>query len=125
MISSTEPLLPMTATQSASPLPSVTAAGTAATTAASGSDATGPKPANGSHAAASGELDSALKGINDALQATSLEVRVGIDKTTHRLVTSVVDKTTGETIRQFPSKEVLRMIRAIDKLQGLLIHQTA
>jgi flagellar protein FlaG len=125
MISSTEPLLPMTATQSVSPLPSVHAAGTAATTAAAGSDAAAAKPANGSHATASGELDSALKSINDALQPTPLEVRVSIDKNTHRLVTSVVDKTSGETIRQFPSKEVLRIIGAIDRLQGLLIHQTA
>lgn len=125
MISSTEPLLPMTATQSVSPLSSVNAAGAAAAAAGAGAHAAGPKPANGSHAPASGELDSALKSINDALQATPLEVRVSMDRTTHRLVTSVVDKTNGETIRQFPSKEVLRIIRAIDKLQGLLIHQTA
>ncbi|MDF3834093.1 flagellar protein FlaG [Cupriavidus basilensis] len=122
MISSTEPLLPTIASLPATPVPG-TAKSTA--TAGSNSNAAGSKPADGSHTAGSAELDNALKSLNDALQATPLEVRVSIDKATHRMVTSVVDKATGETIRQFPSKEVLRIVRAIDKLQGLLIHQTA
>ncbi len=124
MISSTEPLLPTIASQPTSP---VSGTVTSAAAAGSNSNAAGSKPADGSgsHTAGSAELDSALKSLNDALQATPLEVRVSIDKATHRMVTSVVDKVTGETIRQFPSKEVLRIVRAIDKLQGLLIHQTA
>ncbi len=125
MISSTEPLQPVPATFSVWPASSVGTTGVARSPAEPGSEPAESKPASGAHAAGSAGLDSALKSLNAALEATPLEVHVSIDKATHRMVTSVVDKISGETIRQFPTKEVLRIVRAIDKLQGLLIHQTA
>ncbi|MBB1631978.1 flagellar protein FlaG [Cupriavidus sp. UME77] len=125
MISSTEPPLPMPATLTVGPASSVGTTGATRSPADPGSGAAESKPADGAHAAGSAGLNSALKSLNEALEATPLEVRVSIDKATHRMVTSVVDKASGETIRQFPTKEVLRIVRAIDKLQGLLIHQTA
>ncbi|SOY93187.1 Flagellar protein [Cupriavidus taiwanensis] len=76
-------------------------------------------------AAAPRELAGALTSLSEALRATPLEVRFTIDSETHRVVTTVVDKNSGDTIRQYPSEEMLRITRAIDRLQGLLIHQTA
>jgi len=40
-------------------------------------------------------------------------------------VVKVVDKETKEVIRQMPSKEVVELAKALDKLQGLMIKQTA
>ncbi|WP_059412395.1 flagellar protein FlaG [Cupriavidus basilensis] len=90
-----------------------------------GAIAAGKAPGDKAHAESSKELASALTSLTEALRATPVEVRFSIDGDTHQIVTTVVDKSTGDTIRQFPSEEVLRITRAIDRLQGLLIHQTA
>ena len=125
MIRSPELLSPMTATPAATPASSVDTAGEPAAGQQAGSASGAGAAAAKAEAASSRELASALASLNEALRATPVEVRFNIDHDTHRFVTVVVDKTTGETIRQFPSKEVLRITRAMDKLQGLLIHQTA
>ncbi|WP_454725109.1 MULTISPECIES: flagellar protein FlaG [Cupriavidus] len=127
MISPTEqlPKLP------AAPLPptvSVTGAAAPAGVTAGrppGVTAAAKVPADKGQAESSKELASALTSLTEALRATPVEVRFSIDGDTHQIVTTVVDKSTGDTIRQFPSEEVLRITRAIDRLQGLLIHQTA
>jgi flagellar protein FlaG len=36
-----------------------------------------------------------------------------------------VDSETGEVIRQIPSKELLEIAHAIDKMQGMLLKQKA
>ncbi|WP_416051760.1 flagellar protein FlaG [Cupriavidus basilensis] len=125
MIRSPELLSPLTATPTATPAaPADTASAPAAAQQAGSAVAQGTA-ASKAEGANPKELASALASLNDALRATPVEVRFSIDSETHRFVTVVVDKATGDTIRQFPSKEVLRITRAIDKLQGLLIHQTA
>ena len=52
-------------------------------------------------------------------------LRFSIDDDTGRTIVKVVDMQTDEVIRQMPSKEVLAISKAIDKLQGLLIQQKA
>ncbi|GAB7545195.1 flagellar protein FlaG [Cupriavidus sp. 8B] len=125
MIRSPELLSPMTATPPATPASSADTASAQAAARQAGSASAEGSAAGKAETASSKELASALTGLNEALRATPVEVRFSIDHDTHRFVTVMVDKATGETIRQFPSKEVLRITRAIDKLQGLLIHQTA
>ena len=75
--------------------------------------------------ARSGELASALTSFSDALHASPVDVKFSIDAETNRVVTRVVDRENGDVIRQFPSEEVLRISQALEKLQGLLMHQTA
>ncbi|CAN7706682.1 flagellar protein FlaG [Cupriavidus necator] len=77
-----------------------------------------PSPIAGDTSAAIGELVEALK-------TTSISLRFEIDETTHRVITKVIDKETGDLIRQMPTEEVLRIARAIDKLQGLFVSQAA
>ncbi|WP_066741997.1 flagellar protein FlaG [Cupriavidus sp. D384] len=66
-------------------------------------------------------MTAAVEELVDVLKTTSIGLRFEIDDTTHRVITKVVDKETGELIRQLPSEEVLRFARAIDKLQGLFV----
>ncbi|PLQ00981.1 flagellar protein FlaG [Cupriavidus pauculus] len=78
----------------------------------------------GNHAGSggsSGNMAAAVEELVDVLKTTSIGLRFEIDDTTHRVITKVVDKETGELIRQLPSEEVLRFARAIDKLQGLFV----
>ncbi|WP_454765990.1 flagellar protein FlaG [Cupriavidus campinensis] len=64
---------------------------------------------------------SAMQELVDVLKTTSIGLRFEIDDQTHRVITKVVDKETGEIIRQMPNEDVLRLARAIDKLQGLFV----
>jgi len=55
--------------------------------------------------------------------ANNLEFSV--DRDTERVVVKVVDKETHEVVKQFPSEEALAISKALDKLQGLMVKQTA
>ncbi|MGY2485495.1 flagellar protein FlaG [Cupriavidus sp. CP313] len=79
------------------------------------------------HAEATKGLDpsAAIGELVDALKTTTIGLRFEIDETTHRVITKVIDKETGDLIRQMPTEEVLRIARAIDKLQGLFINHAA
>ena len=48
-----------------------------------------------------------------------------MDDSTGKTVIKVVDSSTHELIRQIPSEEMLEIARALDRLQGLLVHQKA
>ncbi|WER49347.1 flagellar protein FlaG [Cupriavidus sp. WKF15] len=69
------------------------------------------------------ETSAAVGELVDVLKSTSISLRFEIDDITHRVITKVVDKETGELIRQMPTVEVLRIARAMDKLQGLFVSQ--
>jgi flagellar protein FlaG len=64
----------------------------------------------------------ALAEINQAMQIASIGVRFEFDTTAEKMVTKVVDVASGDVIRQMPTEEVLRMSKALDKLQGLLVN---
>lgn len=59
----------------------------------------------------------------ESLASTNL--KFSIDKDTERTVIKVVDKQTGDTIRQIPSEEILALDKAISRNQGLLLHDKA
>lgn len=71
----------------------------------------------------SGREAEAIGELVDVLRTTAVSLRFEIDESTHRVITKVIDKQTGELIRQMPTVEVLRIARAIDKLQGLFVSQ--
>lgn len=81
-------------------------------------------PAASSNAALDPEaLQSALSDVQSALSVVTNDLRFTIDDDTGRTVVKIVDKETDEVIRQIPSEEMLRIAKALDKLQGLLIKQ--
>ena len=72
------------------------------------------------------ELKHAVDNINKSLQPTSSNLQFNIDPGTQRAVVKVVDTSTGDVIRQIPSKEVLAIAESIDQLnKGLLLSQKA
>lgn len=66
----------------------------------------------------------ALAEINQTLKMASIGVQFEFDKESDTMIVKVVDVDSGELIRQMPSEEVLRISRALGRLQGLLVHQT-
>lgn len=70
-------------------------------------------------------LEEAIKKINAFISPTSSSVQFSVDQDSNRTVVKVVDMETKKVIRQFPDEDVLAMSKALDKLQGLMVKQTA
>lgn len=91
----------------------------AGTQAAHPSDAHTAQPTNA-------QIQSAVDKANQAMQQANTGVEFSIDTDTKRSLIKVVDTKTGETIKQFPSKEMIAISQSIDQFQkGLLLRQKA
>ncbi len=72
------------------------------------------------------QVQSAVDKANQAMQQANTGVEFSIDQSSDRTLVKVVDTKTGETIKQFPSKEMLAISQSIDQFQkGLLLKQKA
>ncbi|MCE0731964.1 flagellar protein FlaG [Halomonas sp. G15] len=61
--------------------------------------------------------------INETMRAYGLEFELSEDA--GRPITRIVDRDSGEVIRQIPAEEVLRVAERLKELTGRLIHQQA
>lgn len=71
------------------------------------------------------QLEDAVKAVNDFLKPLNNSLQFNIDDDTGKTIVKVVDSSTNEVIKQFPSEEMLAIAKAIDKMKGLLIQQKA
>jgi flagellar protein FlaG len=67
----------------------------------------------------------AVKAANEAVRAIKSELSFSVDEDTGKTVVRVVEKQTGTLIRQIPSQEMLEIAQALDRLQGLLVRNSA
>lgn len=71
-------------------------------------------------------LEGAVAALNAAMQQSNQSLEFSVDTNTHRTVVRMVDTSTGELIRQFPSEATLAISRGIDEFQrGLLLTNQA
>lgn len=85
----------------------------------------GQNPANTGAEASSQTLEGALEELNRGMQAWSTQLQFEVDPEIQRLVVSVLDSETGDTIRTIPSEAVLRMAKIIVSLQGQIVNAQA
>lgn len=71
------------------------------------------------------QVKAAVEHVNKFVQTLSNDLKFTVDEETGIQVVKVVDTKTKDVIRQFPSEEILAIAQALDKLQGLIIHQKA
>lgn len=71
------------------------------------------------------QVTKAVQDINKAIQATSQGLELSVDKTSHEVIVKLIDQQTRQVLRQIPTQEALEIAKSLDKLQGLLITQTA
>lgn len=72
------------------------------------------------------QIKTAVDKLNEFVKASSSSnLQFSVDEESGIRVIKVVDPETKEVIRQMPTKEVVEIAKAIGKLQGLLIKQTA
>lgn len=67
----------------------------------------------------------AVETIQQVVETMTRDLRFSFDDDLNRTVIKVVDTKTDEVIRQIPAEEVLEIARSLNKLQGLLVRQTA
>lgn len=70
-------------------------------------------------------IKAAVAKLNDTVAPALQTVEFAMDEESDRIVVKVIDKATQKVIRQMPNEEVLAFSKTIDKLQGLVIRQTA
>lgn len=69
------------------------------------------------------KVTEAIDVANRFMKTISQNLEFSIDDETNKTVVKVVDATTNEVVKQFPSQEMLDIARALDRLQGVL-HKT-
>ena len=69
------------------------------------------------------QVRDAVQHINETLQSLNTSLSFVTDSATGIKIVSVVDSATNSVIRQMPSEEVVSVARAVNKSQGLIIHQ--
>jgi len=70
-------------------------------------------------------LEDAVKRIREFVQPINDSIQFSLDDETGRTIVKVIDLQTQEVLRQIPSEEILNIAKALDRLQGLLIHNKA
>lgn len=70
-------------------------------------------------------LDAAVKKLNEFVAPALQTIEFSVDQDSERTVVKVIDTVTQKVLRQIPNEEVLAISKTLDKLQGLVIKQTA
>ncbi|MCK2184919.1 flagellar protein FlaG [Halomonas getboli] len=66
-----------------------------------------------------GELVAPVQRLNEVMRPYGVEFE--LSEATTRVITRLVDRDTGELIRQIPAEEVMRIAEHLEELQGGLI----
>lgn len=72
-----------------------------------------------------GSLEGAVSSLNQFIQNYRRDMQFSIDESSGRVVVKVIDMETREVIRQIPYKEVMTLVRGLEKSKGELLHANA
>lgn len=76
--------------------------------------------------AASGDILEVVQDINGLLrEVAATKVVFDVDEATGRSIVRVVNKETGEVLRQVPPEELLTLVARMEQLSGLIFNQEA
>lgn len=70
-------------------------------------------------------VDHAARRIEDFVRSVGRSLDFSVDNSTGRSVLRVVNPENGEVIRQLPPEETLRIARAVEYMQSVLVDQRA
>ena len=71
------------------------------------------------------DTQAAVVQANRAMAALSASLSFEVDAETRTTVVKVIDTSDNSVLRQIPSKEMLEIARALDRLQGMLVRDKA
>ena len=105
--------------------PHHTASGRAAVGGIDGVANPGP-PLEGSMAETFAEkIERAVAALSETLERTNVGLEYRVDDATGDMVISVIDRDSGEVLRQLPPEEILKMRQQLQELMGVLFDVTA
>jgi len=70
-------------------------------------------------------LEEATARLNQLMQDGQRSLNFSVEQTTDKVVVSVVDKNTGDLVRQIPTPEALKIAEYIDGLMGMVFDKKA
>jgi flagellar protein FlaG len=71
------------------------------------------------------QLERVAKMIQKATENSRHRVGISLDEETREPIVRVMDRDTGEVIRQIPPKELVRLAKTLTRLNGLLVDEKA
>ena len=72
------------------------------------------------------QLKAAIAAANESFTSHGSSIEFSVDPEQQgKTIVKVVDKSTGQLIRQMPSEEMVAIAQALDRIQGVLIRRTA
>ena len=116
------PPIPERTVANASTAPAASAKGVASAKAAPASESQQP---NATIKPSEEQLKSLVQEANDFIKPLNGSLQFSIDKDTGTTVVKVIDTSTKEIIKQFPTEEMLGLAKALSQLKGLLDKQQA
>jgi flagellar protein FlaG len=69
------------------------------------------------------DLRASVAEANKRLQLSDQQMKIAIDQDTGSIVVTITDRKTGETVRQIPSEDALKLRRNLDSLTGILVDE--
>lgn len=69
------------------------------------------------------EIYKAVEDINNQLQIANRAIQFSIDENSNDIVVKVVDKESGEVVRQLPPESILRLREHMAEISGLLVEE--
>ncbi len=66
-----------------------------------------------------------MRQVNEALALREVGLKFEVDKDTDKVIIKVVDRASGEVIRQIPNEEVVRIAKLMSDGKGLLVDHAA
>jgi flagellar protein FlaG len=71
------------------------------------------------------EILNSIEKINIQLESTNRSIRFNVDESTKDIVVKIVNKDSGELIKQIPPQEALRLKERLQDMLGLIIEEMA
>lgn len=71
------------------------------------------------------QLQKVMENINSTFDLLAVGVQFEVDPDSKDVIVKVIDRETGEVIRQIPSEAMVQIAKEFHKLKGLLVEQTA
>ena len=66
------------------------------------------------------DLEKAVNILNETVKKEGVDLNFRLDETLNRPVVTVLSEKTGEVVRQLPQDEVLRAVKNIDRMRGII-----
>ena len=70
------------------------------------------------------QLEDAVSVLNKQMEHTGTSLSFSVDEALGRSIVKVVNKDSGELVRQIPGEDVVRVARSIESLKGVLYNKS-